>query len=156
MERLLLLRKGLKMTQTEFADILNIKQSSYASIESGRNSLTDRNAELLSNKLGINKNWLLTGLGDMRSGHEDVNIDDDITKAIEELTEKGKPIGGNVVPYEFVQALLDERKRHDEKEMELLNQNRQLMELLNSRLDGFEKRIINASMENARDVAVNE
>lgn len=104
----------------------------------------------------LNIAWLRTGLGDIRAGKEDPDLNSEIAKAIKELAEEGKPIGGSVIPYEFVQALLDERKRHDEKEMELLNQNRQLMELLNSRLDGFEKRIINASMENARDAAVNE
>lgn len=37
------------------------------------------------------------------------------------------------VPYEFVQAMIDERKRHDEMNAELIRQNGELIELLQER-----------------------
>lgn len=37
------------------------------------------------------------------------------------------------VPYEFVQAIIDERKRHDEMNAELIRQNGELIEMLQER-----------------------
>lgn len=37
------------------------------------------------------------------------------------------------VPYEFVQAMIDERKRHDEMNAELIRQNGELIEMLQER-----------------------
>ena len=113
MDRLRFLRKSLNLTQKYMSDILGITQGAYSAIELGRNELTDRNAEILSNKLGINKTWLLTGLGDIKAGQEDSNIDALISEATQELLNEGKSIGGSV-PYEFVQQLFEERKKHDD------------------------------------------
>ena len=111
MERLRFLRKSLKMKQIDFADALGITQSAYSAIEIGKNELTDRNAEILANKLGISKIWLLTGEGDMFAGHDDKNIDE-LNAAVQELAAEGKNIGG-CVPYEFVERLFREREKHD-------------------------------------------
>ncbi|WP_455510698.1 hypothetical protein [Butyricimonas paravirosa] len=50
---------------------------------------------------------------------------------------------GNV-PYEFVQQLFEERKKHDEKEMELLAQNRDLINILKGEISNIEKTLIQA------------
>lgn len=83
--------------------------------------------DVLKGKVGISKRlakeivnvfpefsetWLLTGLGDIRAGQEDPNLDEEIAAAARELMEEGKSIGGSV-PYEFVQQLFEERKTHD-------------------------------------------
>ena len=48
---------------------------------------------------------------------------------IEEETSTSK----QSVPYEIVQAMIDERKRHDEMNAELIRQNGELIELLQER-----------------------
>ncbi|KAA5415964.1 XRE family transcriptional regulator [Bacteroides cellulosilyticus] len=52
------LRKSFGYTQKDMANILGIKQNAYSSIETGKVSLTDRNKSLISEKLGVNKDWL--------------------------------------------------------------------------------------------------
>lgn len=138
MNRLRELRKSLGMTQTQLAELLGIKQSSYASIESGRVELTERNAILLSDKLNVNKEWLLTGLGDIRKGISATT--NEIEMAAMELLNEGKPVGSGV-PYEFVQALLEERKLHDMKELELIQQNRELINIVKNTLLNMERKI---------------
>lgn len=57
--RLKELRKKFGFRQIDMANILGIRQNAYSNIENGLVSLTDRNATLLSEKLGVDKNWLL-------------------------------------------------------------------------------------------------
>lgn len=64
-ERLILIRKTLGFTQKRMAESLGIKQSSYSLIESGRNGISDRIEILLSNRLGINREWFISGNGEM-------------------------------------------------------------------------------------------
>lgn len=64
--RLKLLRHTLDMTQSQFAEIMGITQSTYAYIEKGhRASITLDQLLILHNKLDINPNWVLLGEGDM-------------------------------------------------------------------------------------------
>jgi len=64
-KRLLELRKALKMNQTEFADKLGMAQTSYSKMETGENSITEKNISLICLVYGINESWLRSGKGDM-------------------------------------------------------------------------------------------
>ena len=64
------LRNYLKMTQIQFAEILNISQSSLTQIEKERvNPTLEQIETLLKNfiniKKDVNSNWLLSGFGEM-------------------------------------------------------------------------------------------
>ena len=61
--RLKFLRKQLGLTQTEFAEKLGIKQSTYSSIESGRYKLTDRYISQICMVFNVNENWIRNGEG---------------------------------------------------------------------------------------------
>ena len=64
--RLKLLRHTLDMTQSQFAEVMGITQSTYAYIEKGhRASITLDQLLILNKKLDINPNWILLGEGDM-------------------------------------------------------------------------------------------
>ena len=63
--RLKELRKTLKFTQQEFADSLKMSRSNIGSIESGIINITDRNIDIICEKYHVNKDWLLTGEGEM-------------------------------------------------------------------------------------------
>lgn len=106
-------------TKAEFAKIMEVSPqvvSNWVSRGAGKNVLN----KILLKFPDINANWLLQGDGKILK--EDYYIDE---------TNKSP------IPYEFVQALIEERKRHDEErkrhdEMnaELIRQNGSLIRLL--------------------------
>lgn len=64
-ERLKILRKTLKINQTNFAKQLGITQTAYSMIENGINPLSDRHIKVICSAFKVNENWLRTGDGDM-------------------------------------------------------------------------------------------
>lgn len=76
MNNLLTVRKFLRLTQSQMAEILSIGQNAYSMIENGHTRLTDRNKSTLADKLHINPNWLDTSEGEM------------FTRTIEHKTQK--------------------------------------------------------------------
>lgn len=56
--RLKYLRKYLRMTQSQLAEVLHMKQNSYSQIEIGNVSLTDKNRYLLESKYHLTPGWL--------------------------------------------------------------------------------------------------
>lgn len=64
-ERLKLLRKTLKINQTNFAKQLGITQTAYSMIESGINPLSGRYIKVICSVFGVNETWLRSGEGDM-------------------------------------------------------------------------------------------
>lgn len=64
-ERLVQLRKILKMSQQEFADKLNIKRGTVANYECGRNEPIDAVITLICREFNVSENWLRTGEGEM-------------------------------------------------------------------------------------------
>lgn len=65
LDRLKAIRRHSKLNQTEFAKKLGITQSAYSGIETGRETLTDRNISFICIAFGINENWFRTGEGVM-------------------------------------------------------------------------------------------
>ncbi len=65
--RLKELRKTLKMTQKDFANVLGIAQTSYCMIETGKNPLSDRYIKVICSLYSVNESWLRTGEGEMFS-----------------------------------------------------------------------------------------
>lgn len=63
--KLRLIRKFLGLTQAQLADIMKVGQNTISMIENNKNSLVDRNKEILCNKLHINPQWLDNGIGEM-------------------------------------------------------------------------------------------
>lgn len=72
LERLKQFRDTIGFTQQKMADALGIKRNTYSLIEKGERSLTDRHIESLENKLNLNREWLLTGEGNMFSDSKDL------------------------------------------------------------------------------------
>lgn len=64
-ERLKQLRKKLKLSQAAFAKVLGLSQSAIGDIESGRNSLNERNFTAICREFNVNPSWLRDGVGEM-------------------------------------------------------------------------------------------
>ena len=66
-ERIKAVRKALGMSQKDFCRGIFLSQSFYGQIETGVRNPNERVYELIHNKYNVNKDWLLTGQGEMFS-----------------------------------------------------------------------------------------
>ena len=63
--RIHLLRKTLCLSQTQFAEKINLKTSAVSSYENGTRSISDRTIADIVRVYGVNESWLRTGEGEM-------------------------------------------------------------------------------------------
>jgi transcriptional regulator with XRE-family HTH domain len=61
------IREELGVSQREFAKRVFISQTLLGDIELGNRNINERTIQLISTEFNINKDWLLTGKGDMFS-----------------------------------------------------------------------------------------
>lgn len=102
-QRFKILRKNiLNKTQLEFADILDMTHAGISKIESGSNTLTEKNIKIICKEFNVNYDWLVDGNGD-------IFIDTDRT-TIELLADdyKLRPVEVSLIE-EFVKLDEDER-----------------------------------------------
>ena len=78
-ERLKELRKLLELSQRAFCQNLGMKQSTYASFETGERELKETYIKLICQTYGVNENWLKYGNGDVFISKPD----DDIIELLE-------------------------------------------------------------------------
>ena len=64
-ERLKNIRKALKLSQSEFGEVIGIQKSAVSKLERGETSLTNANIKTICREFDVNENWLRTGEGDM-------------------------------------------------------------------------------------------
>lgn len=64
-ERLLALRKELKLTQNEFAKKIQISRSHLSGLENGSRNFTERVISDICREFDVNRDWLENGEGDM-------------------------------------------------------------------------------------------
>lgn len=64
-DRLRLVREQTGESQAKFATRFEMVQNTYGQYENGKRSIPDEFKQLLSNKLNLNLNWLITGEGPM-------------------------------------------------------------------------------------------
>ena len=83
--RIKAVRKALNISQRDFCKGIFLSQSFYAKIETGERKPNERVYELISNKYNVNREWLVTGKGDMFSSPPpDVELDQ-LMEIIKEL-----------------------------------------------------------------------
>jgi transcriptional regulator with XRE-family HTH domain len=66
-ERVKDVRGALNISQRDFAKRIFISQSLLGDIELGKRNINDRTIQLITTEFNVNKNWLLTGKGQMFS-----------------------------------------------------------------------------------------
>ena len=64
-ERLRTLRKNLCLTQSQFAEKINLRDGAVSAYEKGIRVIPDRTIADIVRVYGVNENWLRTGEGDM-------------------------------------------------------------------------------------------
>lgn len=63
--RLSAIRAALGLTKSKFAEKLGLTHSAISLIESGKNTLTEQNINLICLTFQVNRSWLRTGKGSM-------------------------------------------------------------------------------------------
>jgi transcriptional regulator with XRE-family HTH domain len=66
-DRVVAVRKALKLRQVEFSERLGMRSTSLSSIEVGDNTLTEKNIKLICMLFNVNESWLRSGEGEMFS-----------------------------------------------------------------------------------------
>ena len=64
-DRIKLVRETLNTSQRDFAKRIYISQTLLGDIELGNRNVNDRTIQLILTEFNVNKNWLLTGEGEM-------------------------------------------------------------------------------------------
>lgn len=64
-DRLKILRNDKEMSQVEFGKLIGISRSQIACYENGIRELTERTINDICREFNVNKDWLLTGEGEM-------------------------------------------------------------------------------------------
>lgn len=98
------IRKTANMTQQKFADRLGLKRQTIATYETGRVEPSDSTLLLICKEFNVNKEWLLTGTGDM------YDIPEDETAAVvSDLLEEDNPF------YDLIVGIMKTYKKLDDK-----------------------------------------
>lgn len=64
-ERLKFIRKQKGMTQKQLAEMLKVTENFIYRLENNKRNIQENSIELLKLNLNVNKNWLLTGEGEV-------------------------------------------------------------------------------------------
>lgn len=113
-DRFIIFIEYKRLSKRKFQESIGVSNSYIQNIT---NSIgADVLNRIISTYPELNTQWLIYGKGEMLN-----------TNSSEIDTTKPS------VPYEFVQAMIDERKRHDEMNAELIRQNGELIEMLQER-----------------------
>lgn len=106
-DRVIALRKELKLNQTEFGEKIGLGQHAISHIEKGNNNLSPRNAELICQKFNVNPRWLETGEGEMFNPNPEDDFLDKLAKE-KGLSDDEKALIGSIIdlPREARQAVI--------------------------------------------------
>lgn len=64
-DRIKIIRKNEKLSQTEFGKLFNMTKDTIFNIESGRKIIKSTDIESICRKFNINEEWIITGKGSM-------------------------------------------------------------------------------------------
>lgn len=75
-DRVKLLRKELKITQTHFGEKIGLAQSYQAQVESGTREVTERIVKTICAVFNVNETWLRDGVGEMFNTSEGMTFEE--------------------------------------------------------------------------------
>ena len=153
-ERVKILRKELKLSQTEFAEKLSVSRDVINNIENNRAELKEHFIKFMCKEFDVNENWLRTGEGEMFKIDRETEIakltkqllKEEENKLYEQnikficgIDEAGRgPLAGPVVvgavilPKDSFIEGVNDSKKVSEKKREILFHSMQIADLLES------------------------
>lgn len=106
-DRIKELRKKRGLSQTDFANRIEISRSALSKIESGENKPSDQTIKLICNEFSVNKEWLINGTGEM----EVLPPDEDMAYIESLISDKSNPLYGLVIKVMKTYNALDENNK---------------------------------------------
>jgi transcriptional regulator with XRE-family HTH domain len=94
-DRLRILRKTLKLNQTEFAKNLQMTQASVSAMQSGKASITDKTISLLCLKYDVNENWLRNGVDPMFNSYSP--LERNLVELLEQLSPERQRLAVKII-----------------------------------------------------------
>lgn len=122
-DRIKKIRADNRLSMEKFGERIGITKSSVSLLESGKNNPSEQTIKLICKEFSINKEWLLTGKGDMYDVPED-----EVAEAASDLLEESNPF------YDIIISIMKSYKKLDDKSQAALNI------LIQELLDNMEKR----------------
>ncbi len=117
-ERIKEIRKKAGLSQQKFSDKLGIARGNIAAYEVGKNAPSDAVISLICSKFNVNKEWLLTGKGEMYDVPED-----EVAAVVADLLEEDNPFYNLIIGIMKTYQKLDNKSQTALKNLsqELLN-----------------------------------
>ena len=109
-DRIKQIRKHHKLTQVEFGERIGVKGNTVTGYETGLRNPTDAVILSICREFGVNKDWLLTGKGDMYDVPED-----EVAAVVSDLLEECNPF------YDIIISIMKSYKKLDDKSQAALN-----------------------------------
>lgn len=113
-------RKDNNLSQIEAAEYFGCNQSFISQIERGNRPIPETFIEKAKGDISINATNLIDNIS---------NISD---------TKEGQ---NETIPAYFMKMIFEERKIHDQKELELISQNQELINIIKNELAALKKRV---------------
>lgn len=109
-DRIRKIRKDADLTQEKFAERLGIKRNTVATYETGKSEPMDNIIVSICREFNVNREWLLTGKGDMYDVPED-----EVAAVVSDLLEESNPF------YDIIISIMKSYKKLDDKSQAALN-----------------------------------
>lgn len=84
-DRIQLIRKSRGYTLAKFAEPLGVQKAAISKLENSQVSLTEQMANSICREYGVNKDWLLTGKGDMDVAKEPIPLDAELQQLVDKM-----------------------------------------------------------------------
>lgn len=124
-DRIKKIRIDNKLSMEKFGERIGITKASVSRIESGENNPSDQTIILICKEFGVNKEWLLTGIGETYDVPED-----DVAAVVSDLLEEDNPF------YDLIVGIMKTYQKLDNKSQEALkNLGKELLNNMGKRED---------------------
>lgn len=124
-DRIKKIRKNADLTQEKFAERLGIKRNTVATYETGKSEPMDNIIISICREFNVNREWLLTGKGDMYNMPED-----EVAAVVSDLLEEDNPF------YDLIVGIMRTYQKLDSKSQDALkNLSKELLNNIEKRED---------------------
>lgn len=124
-DRIKKIRIDNKLSMEKFGERIGITKASVSRIESGENNPSDQTIILICKEFGVNKEWLLTGIGETYDVPED-----EVSAVVSDLLEEDNPF------YDLIVGIMKTYQKLDSKSQEALkNLGKELLNNMGKRED---------------------
>ena len=108
-QRLRELRKTLNLNQTEFGNMIGVKQSTITGYETGKRIPLDSVIFSICREFNVNENWLRSGEGDMF-----LPVEDEVGEIVSKLVDESNPF------YDLIIDIMHTFNNLDDKGQEII------------------------------------